>query len=216
MQYSVESLIKEVRVALDNNNSSEPLLQLGDIDTLTLNEIIESKLPNAARIVIQESPIHLLGHGEPISGKIYWPEGKIGNGWGHILLADDFLRLLCFQMSDWVMPVAEVINESDPRYAMQKSKYAGIKGNPQKPIVAIVPWGTGLHLEFYSCTAGSTIAVRKARYIPIPRKDNSHISFPEKLKPAIIYYAAFMTSQIIGNDAEVSKSLLEQSKELMK
>ena len=216
MQYNVQDLVKEVRFALDNNNSSEPLLQLGDVSTLSINEIIESKIADAARIILQEAPVPLLGEGSPISGKIYWPSGEIGKDWGHILLPDNFLRLLCFQMSDWDISVSKTIDENSPQYALQKSRYNGIKGNPQKPVVAIVSWGTGLHLEFYSCSAGSNISVRKARYIAIPKIEAGKITFSEKLKSAIVYYTAFMVAQELSKDENFVKSLLEQAKELIK
>ena len=42
MDYPVEQLVREAKVAIDENVSSEPLASLGDLDTLTLDEILLS------------------------------------------------------------------------------------------------------------------------------------------------------------------------------
>lgn len=51
MRYEVSELKREIRIALDQNMTSSQLLATGDIDTLSLEEIIESKIVDAARIV---------------------------------------------------------------------------------------------------------------------------------------------------------------------
>ena len=57
--YSVDSLQRDVRIALDKNATSEALTSLGDIDTLTIDDIIRSKLVAAARIVETIAPAAL-------------------------------------------------------------------------------------------------------------------------------------------------------------
>ena len=47
MQYSINDLKAEVRVALGLNINSTPLSTLEDLDTLTNDEIIEAMLPRA-------------------------------------------------------------------------------------------------------------------------------------------------------------------------
>ena len=51
MLYSVSELKKDIRIVLDQNMTSEQLFESGDIDTLSLEEIIESKIVDAARLV---------------------------------------------------------------------------------------------------------------------------------------------------------------------
>lgn len=218
MNTNVDDLLKEVRVVLDHNNTSTALADIGDVDTLSIDELIESCLVSASRIVETNAPFNLLDRGEPFSGTIYWPEA-VGKGSGHIQLPDDFLRLVCFQMSDWSRPVNEVITDESPEYAMQSSRYAGIRGNPQRPVVAIVPWSTGLELEFYSCTGGNDVHVRRARYIKIPSISGEGaartINICEKLKPAIIYYTAGLVSTSVQSK-DYADLLFAQCKELMK
>ena len=61
---------REIRIALDQNKSSEPLRDLGDIDTLSFDDIVGSKIADAAKIVILHAPIHLLGSGIPFGNGI--------------------------------------------------------------------------------------------------------------------------------------------------
>ena len=52
MQYKVEDFIREVRIALDRNMSSDALAALGDTDTLALDDIIRSKVMDSVRTVL--------------------------------------------------------------------------------------------------------------------------------------------------------------------
>lgn len=214
MVYPVDTLVKEIRVALDRNNSSEKLVLSADMDTLTLDEIIKSKVAEAARIVEADAPFHLLDGGRAFATSITWDSSE-GIGSGYTQLPDDFLRLLCFQMSDWSRAVFNAITPADPEYALQSSRIPGIKGTPQKPVVAIVMRPAGLTLEFYSCAAGAGVTAMYARYLPVPTVRNEEIEICEKLKPAVIYRAAYLTALTLG-DAELSKNMLTASEALMR
>ena len=214
MVFEVSDIIRDVRVAIDNNDTSLQMPNnLIDIDTLTLEQIIESKVADAARVVESTAPFYLLDSGKAFGDSIGW-DGEAGYGSGHIHLPDDFLRLVTFQMSDWSYPVSEVITEEDEEYAMQRSRYAGIKGSPQKPVVAVVQQPIGLVLEFYSCYSGENAYIKRARYIPIPRVIDGGIDLCEKLRPAIVYYTAYMVALSI-KDGDLATAMLNQSKELM-
>ena len=204
MQYSVDDLKGSIRVALDLNIDSTPLSTLEDLDTLTNNEIIEAVIPRAARMVIEVAPHHLLDRGEPFASTVKW-NTAIGKGMGWIQLPDDFLRLVSFQMSDWAYPVVTPIMEGDALYRQQKSKY-GIKGNTERPVVALVHQPIGLGLEFYSCDSEPTdVQVKRARYIPIPKVEDGFISFPEKLREAIIYQSCYLVSQTLADDGAAAR-----------
>jgi hypothetical protein len=214
MVFEVSDIIRDVRVAIDNNDTSLQMPNnLIDIDTLTLEQIIESKVADAARVVESTAPFYLLDSGKAFGDSIGW-DGEAGYGSGHIHLPDDFLRLVTFQMSDWSYPVSEAITEEDEEYAMQRSRYAGIKGSPQKPVVAVVQQPIGLVLEFYSCYSGENAYIKRARYIPIPRVIDGGIDLCEKLRPAIVYYTAYMVALSI-KDGDLATAMLNQSKELM-
>lgn len=213
MKYNISDLKREIRIAIDQNMVSTQLSELKDIDTLSLEDIIESKIAPAARIVEQIAPAYLLDSGRAFAETISWKSQK-GFGMGWVQLPDDFLRLVTFQMSDWDYAVTVPITEQDSLYEQQHSRYPGIRGCPQRPIVALVHQPIGLVLEFYSCSAGSDVYVKRARYIPIPRIAGSSIELCEKLQPAIIYYAAYLTALSIDNKS-LAESMLNHSKEYL-
>lgn len=211
--YRVVDLVKEIMIAIDMNSSHESLLAENDIETLSLKEIAESKLAIAARIVESNAPSWLLDAGRALSGSITF-SSEIGKGRGRMQLPDDFMRLITFKMSDWERAVTEPITENDPRYKLQSSRYGGLRGNPQKPVVAIVNEPTGLVLEFWSCTGGESVTLQRGRYLPIPKiKDNS-IEICEKLKDAVVLYAGYLTCQATGH-VEQAETLLKSSQALM-
>lgn len=214
MEYNVSDLKRDVRVALDLNKTSTALAGLGDVDTLSLDDIIESKIAPAARIVETAAPVYLLDEGEPFGESIGW-DSEPGYGSGHVVLPMDFLRLVTFEMSDWSRAVTAVITEDDPLYAQQRSRYPGIRGCPQKPVCAIVNRPIGMVLEFYSCTAGEDVFIRRARYIPMPKVAGGKIELCEKLKDAVVYYAAYMTALTVG-EGDLGAAMLQMSNEVMK
>ena len=213
MEYAIEELKRSVRVALDENNTSATLSSLGDVDTLSVEEIIESKLEDAALIVHRDAPRHLLDVGLPFSGTIRW-ESAVGYGRGVMTLPADFLRLVTFRMSDWRKDVTEPIYEDDPRYTLQLSAFSGVLGCPEKPVVALIQASEGLTLELYSCEAGESIQVEKARYLPRPKIREGKLTICERLREAVVYYAGALTALTLGN-SEQAKALMETSKTLM-
>lgn len=221
MTYSIANLKREIRIALDQNMNSTPLLILGDIDTLSMDDIIESKIEDAARVVTRDAARHLLDGGVSFGESVAWYVRE-GYGSGYILLPNDFLRLVSFQMSDWSYPVTVAISEDDPMYPLQHSRFGGVRGNPQKPVVALSQQPitvdgekkAGLVLEFFSCASGEGTFVKRATYIPIPKISEGEITIGEKLKPAVIYYAAYLVALSIG-EGDLAVAMLNTSKELM-
>ncbi|MDE6246640.1 MAG: hypothetical protein K2M41_02205 [Muribaculaceae bacterium] len=210
MIYKVEDISRDVRVALDENKVSEQLIADEDIDTLSLDEIVRSKIEEGAERVFAEAPLSFLDCGRVFGDAVYWRD--LNCGW--ILLPDDFMRLVIFKMSDWERPVWEAVMVTDPRYELQFSRYQGIRGNPQKPVVAIVRRMEGLALEFFSCRDQSA-TVEQAKYISVPKIDSDGgINIPERCYKAVVYKVASMTSYSLGQGDqgtlldELSKRLL--------
>lgn len=214
MDCLVTDIIREAKVAIDENVSSQALTALGDVDTLTLDDIIASKVEDAARLVLESAAHWLLGAGKALTGPVAWESQEEGYGAGRIVLPGDFLRLLTFQMSDWARPVTEAITEESPLYAMQSSRYGGIRGNAQRPVVAIThSHDTGLALEFYSCEAGPGVTIKRALYIGVPTITGGVIVLPDKLRSAVVYRVASMSAESIG-DGNLAMLLLSRSNEL--
>ncbi len=203
-------MARDVRVAIDANIDNAPLLAEEDVDALRLDDIIVSKLADAVRLVEMEAPINMLEQGHQFGKAVTWRED--GKGW--VLLPDDFMRLVVFKMSDWLHGVSEAISQSDPAYQRQFSRWKGVSGNPERPVVAIVNRAEGNILEFFSCN-DSTATVDQAVYIPFPNIDeNGGIDVSEKCYRSAVYRAAALSLSSIGDQqgastmTEISRSLL--------
>lgn len=210
MIVQAEDMAKAVRVAVDMNHSSTPLLVDDDIDTESFDEIIYAKLVDAVRVVEQEAPLHLLEQGHQFGGdNVNWTE----NGKGWLVLPDDFMRLVVFKMSDWKLSVSDAISQDDPLYLRQFSRWKGISGNPEKPVVAIVNRAEGTVLEFFSCN-DDTATIEQAVYVPYPKIDiDGGIDVSEKCYRAAIYRAASFALASIGD--QLSTTMVELSKSLL-
>ena len=209
MVVRVDKMTRDVRVAIDLNHNNAPLLMEDETDTLSFDEIIHAKLTDAARMVEMEAPLHLLEQGHQFGESVTWLDG--GRGW--TLLPDDFMRLVWFKMSDWAYGVSDAITPEDAKYSRQWSRWKGVCGNPERPVVAIVNRSAGNVLEFFSCH-DDTAVVEHAVYIPVPRIDlDGGIDVSEKCYKAAVYRAGSLALASIGDQRsttmiEISKSLL--------
>lgn len=202
-------MAKAVRVAIDMNKGSEPLLNEENCDTLTLDEIIMSKLADAVRLVEMEAPATMLESGHDFGENLFIGE----DGKGFVILPRDFMRLVSFRMSDWKRTVFEAISEQDPQYSLQSSKWKGVCGNTEKPVCAIVRRAEGKVLEFYSCSDNKA-TVTQATYIPIPKIDlDGGIDVADDCYRAAIYRAASLALASIGE--QLSTTMLDISKSLL-
>lgn len=206
----INDIVGDVRVAIDENARSASLIAEGDSDTLTLDEIIRSKIADSVKRVEMNAPVHLLDSGLNFGDDgVYWNANL--SGW--IILPDDFMRMLVFRMSDWQRSVYDAIDASDELYALQSSPFKGIRGNPDKPVCAITLRSEGKVLEFYSCDSKEA-TVEQAVYLSVPKIEDGGIHICEKCYSAIVYYIAALTEQTVGN-ADAAKLFLELSNNLL-
>ena len=210
MIYKVSDIVRDVRIALDQNMKGDQLLLTGDIDTLSLDEIIRSKIVEGVRRVEIEAPTHLLEEGHTFGDAVFWGEHE--SGW--VLLPDDFMRLIAFRMNDWERTVYSAISVDDDEYAKQSSRYKGIRGNIQQPVCAIVTRQEGKALEFYSCK-DKTAQVVRASYIPYPCIDeNGGVDISERCHTSVIYRIASLVLLTYG-DAEKASIMENLSKSIL-
>lgn len=213
MEYNVSELVKDVRIAIEQNEVGDQLINVSDMETLTLDQTIINKIVDAVSSVEKSAPVHLLDSGEPFAKNLGWKQA-VGIGMGYTILPDDFMRLLTFQMSDWGRPVNGVITEDSPLYAMQASRYPGVRGCPQKPVCALVLYPIGYVLEFYSCVEGKNVFVRRARYLPYPSLQGNTVKICEKCYRSVVYYLAGLVCSSYGAKEQadlffgISKDLL--------
>lgn len=207
MVYPVGKIMRDVRVVLDENQAGDRLIAEKDADTLSLNEIIRSKIEEAARRVETDAPVYLLEEGHDFGDAVYW--GEMESGW--VLLPDDFMRLIVFEMSDWERAVFTAISPADPEYGLQRQRVKALRGTAQRPVCAIVNRSEGKALEFYSCKSEDAY-VRRAQYLPYPRIDrDGGIDICERCYTAVVYAAASLISLTLG-EADKSAAFSEVSK----
>lgn len=207
MVYSVGKIMRDVRVVLDENQVGDRLIAEEDADTLSLDEIIRSKIEEAARRVETDAPVYLLEEGHDFGDAVYW--GDMESGW--VLLPDDFMRLIVFEMSDWERAVFAAISPADPEYRLQRQRVKALRGTTQRPVCAIVNRPEGKALEFYSCKSEDA-CVRRAQYLPYPRIDrDGGIDICERCYTAVVYAAASLVSLTLG-EADKSAAFSEVSK----
>lgn len=205
--YLLDEIAKDVRIAIDQNMQSETLVDFGDVDTLSLNDIIKSKIVDAVKRIHSTAPSYLLDGGHNFGDAIYWKE--LESGW--CLLPEDFMRLVVFQMDDWERAVYHAISEDDEEYQKQSSRFKGVRGTPQKPVCAIAIRPEGRVLEFYSCK-NTDAMVSRAVYLPYPKVDKDNgIQICERCYQAVVYTIASLVLITYGS-ADQSKALLELAK----
>lgn len=208
VEYAVSYLVKEVKVLLDRNQESAGLLTPTDTDTLSQSELIQSKIVDAARIILTDAPEDMV-EGTACTNAVTWTDS---NGFyvGKMVLPTDMLRILSVKAEGWNRP-AEIISESDDAYKYQNSKY-GVRGNPERPIAAIVHTANGKSIELYTSTKqDATLAFI---YVQVPSiTTEQKISLPSVLKDAILYMAGYLTCISLG-DTDTASGFLGVARKL--
>lgn len=208
MEYAVSDLVKEVKVLLDRNQESAGLLAPSDSDTLSQAELIESKIVDAARIILSDAPDDMV-EGTSCTNDVTW---KDSNGYyvGKMVLPTDMLRILSVKADDWNRP-AEIISESDDAYKYQNCKF-GVRGNPERPIAAIVHTDNGKSIELY--TSKKHDATLAFIYVQVPSiTTEQKISLPSVLKDSILYMAGYLTCISLG-DTDTASGFLGVARKL--
>lgn len=208
VEYAVSDLVKDVKVLLDRNQESAGLLAPSDSDTLSQAELIESKIVDAARIILSEAPEDMV-EGTACTNEVTWTDS---NGYyvGKMVLPTDMLRILSVKAEGCNRP-AEIISESDDAYKYQNCKY-GVRGNPERPIGAIVHTANGKSIELYTSTKkDATLAFI---YVQIPSiTTEQKISLPSVLKDSILYMAGYLTCVSLG-DTDTASGFLGVARKL--
>ena len=170
-KYVTDSEFKRlVRVCLDQNMSSEALAALEDVDTLSLDEIIDSKAEDAALTVVRIAPIDKLGDvAQSLEGALSISGEEPHKG--VIQLPVDFERLVRFKMSSWQYAVFAALPPLPPLYAEANSEF-GVCGTKDRPLVFLVPStenGKDLCLEIFSAKNTDDVLDR-CLYVARPKK----------------------------------------------
>ena len=205
--YRLDEIAKDVRIALDRNGSSDALLELGDLDTLMLDDIIKSKIVEAIKRVHSEAPAYILDGGHNFGDAVFWQD--MGSGW--VLLPEDFMRFVSFKMDDWKRAVFNCMSTDNEEYKKQSSLFKGVRGNAQNPKCFITVRPEGRALEFYSSKSDDA-KIAQAVYIPYPKIDEFNaVEICSRCYEAVVYTIATLVVATFG-DTEKSNMYNELSK----
>ena len=221
-----QDIKRDVRICLDENPSSTALL--GNVDTLKLEEIIDSKIEDAALAVINAAPFEKLGDiSESLVGEIeIQPKAPYI---GKMVMPSGFARLVRFKMKSWKRAVYGAQPTLSPLYEQAYSGY-NVRGTKERPLVFLVPvgtaeeFGTGLQLEFF-CAGSATDTLDGCLYVKKPTKipldlDGSdpastwEMELGDKLYRPTVYYAAYLTALDV-RDTQAAEALMAVVKELL-
>ena len=212
-KYAVSDLVKEVKVLLDRNQESSGLLTPDDTDTLSQAELIKSKIVDAASIILSDAPVDMVDGIKLDNISVSWAS-KNNAYVGTVYMPADMIRLLSVRASDWNRN-AEIITENDEAYKYQGCKY-GVRGNPDRPIAAIVHTKGGRYLELYTSKSNSVTV--DFTYVAQPEiiTESSgvcYINLQSNLKDAILYMAGYLTCVSMG-DTDTAAGLFGVARKL--
>ena len=121
--YLIDEMVKDVRIAIDNNTEDKELLEFADTDTLMLQDIVRAKVVDAANMIVRDAPVDMLDGGVVADLKGMVKLNKVYDTdtmqYAVVRLDRSFMRLVSFRMGDWSMAVTEAISPDSALYAMQ-------------------------------------------------------------------------------------------------
>lgn len=240
-EYQVSDIVRDVRIAIDQNKDASSMENFGDVDTLDLYNLIKDKIVDAAKLIMKAAPLHMIGNGvKPENLEIsYW---KVYEGdsqcYAVVKLPADYMRCVTFRMEDWLLPItgSDIITPESPEYALQRSRVVGVRGNKERPVLVLVPYvadatekgteedkvadATEKETEEdkteYCYEAYSTDENKSCyfTYLPIPAINKSDkISLPSRLYRAVVYAIAYLTALALNAQAQAS-AMLSTAKQL--
>lgn len=213
MLYPLDDIKKDIRIQLEMNNVSEQLLADIDENTLSMEDVILARIIPAAEYIHLNAPSHLLDNDMGFGCCVSWDdEERPGHGSGYLVLPENFLRLVSFMMSDWKRQPMVITPESN-LYPLQTSKWSGLRGNPEAPVVCVNKYPVGTVLEIFSCDEDDA-QIKMARYIPRPNINPlDAVDMSSMLYLATVTYAASLVA-ITYNSTEVSQMLRARALEM--
>lgn len=221
MEKQISQIISDVRVILDENDVQNALLADAEY-TLELDEIIASKIEDAMDAILLNAPLELLGAGEAFTpADVQWyaggttveaQEGELA--WCRFLRPANYMRLVKAMCSDWHKAVKATVSEDDDEYAQQRSMYAGLRGCPERPVVADVESMQGRVIEMY-CSRTREVAFNYIKNASAYRVSGSNITLPDaRLYRPICYQIAGLTL-ITLKDSEHAQTLFAMAQGLL-
>ena len=214
--YTKEQLLKDVRIILDQNETSELLDGFEDTDQLQTDDIILACLKYAFDRVINIAPIWMLKEWMVTVSKLV--DSRMHNTqaqYGKMLKLDfDFLRIVSVMCEGWEQAEYEIHEPTEPLYRMMKSPLKGVRGNSGRPVVFLsvdpaetTEKGANHLLEIYDADTDA----EKVYVCYIPKVEVSdEMTIPSLIYQAIVYTTASLYYTTLGQ-SDMAKAMSEEA-----
>lgn len=212
----ITHIAADVQLLLEREAGGQSVEGFGADARERLRQVVEHVVLGAVEQIHRAAPTQMLDGGNTFGDSLFWDEAEDGQpATGHVLLPDDYMRLVVFEMSDWERPVYVAGAEGDPRFAKHSSRMKGVRGTPQRPVCAIGMRGEGAVLEFRSCK-NRHATISRAVYLPYPAIDGETqtIDICTKCYRAVVALTASRVQGIRGN-AQAAQQLEQMAAQLI-
>lgn len=173
IDYLIDRILKSADETEDINilpvsaaDEAEELKEEGaEIDNLQppqgLRDVTAELLMENAFELIENAETMKLGSGKHLETNMI----DAGNGIWKIPLPADFMRLRVLHVGGWDEEVTVPFTDHEKGYRLHTSRYAGLRGNPERPAVLLKEGANGKYLEFHH--EGEPV-ITEARYVCFP------------------------------------------------
>ncbi len=172
-----------------------------------IEQYIRAKWPEALARQLLVAPESIC-RGVDISSRLT-PEMR-QDGSGRVVLPDDTLRMLRFEMKGWRRPVTRFIDNRHPTAEKQLNPYA--RGGTEKPVAVVSGDEQGrIVLDYYSLPPYMhRHEVKSAVYLPLPQEQENGYDLYPLLGDSACYLCAALVFDILGQSdkAEIMRKQL--------
>lgn len=202
MEKEKDAILKDVRVLLDEQRENAALITDEDPISMETDAIIWSYITQAVdevHLAAQSWMVYSIAAKQSVALTAK-RKGMAGS------LPADFLRLIKLSAEDLNTDVYEAINEDSEEYLHQQSKWAGVRGNADRPVVAILPpaeggSNAGLAIEVYG-TSKTTADVTYIKRCSV--KTGNKVDIADQCYRSVLYTLAKHYLMTIGDVEKAS------------
>ena len=169
--WKTKDIVTEVKIILDENDSSEPLLMSGDIKQLKTDELIEHLIGTAIDRIVAQAPLSMLVNMAVDANPSDLNWDKTDPYCVKSVMPTNMARLMYVRLKSWQRGVVDIINDTDDKYLEYRSDFAGIRPDTLDPGVALRP-GFGGNVEIECYPSGDT-DMAMIKYIPVAEEMDS-------------------------------------------
>lgn len=198
MIYQRDRIVRDVRIAMDENREDNILEGFGDVEALAFDELIESKIEEAAIRVLSDAPLAALGAGKKFDGSVYHDSSHNPRCW--VMLPEDYLRLITIKVDEWEREISLAMPIEVAMLTGYASANPVLRGTRVKPKAVEVNKEIGRVMELYPCYSYSEVTA--SRYLPYPKFDrDGGIEIPERCYKDVVNATAMLAKVALGDAA---------------